>query len=83
MTIPVASTSGAVLVVPVAALFSDATGTPRVEVMDSSGTTRFQPVVTGLSTGGEVEVRPVDDNGTALPASATSLQQDSLAVVGR
>ncbi len=83
VTIPVASTSGAVLVVPVAALFSDATGTPRVEVMDSSGTTRFQPVVTGLSTGGEVEVRPVDDRGNTLPPAATSLQADALVVVGR
>ena len=83
VTIPVASTSGAVLVVPVAALFSDADGTPRVEVMGDSGTTRFQPVRTGLSTGGEVEVTPVDDQGGVVTAGSTSLQKDSLVVVGR
>lgn len=83
VTIPVASTSGAVLVVPVAGLFSDADGTPRVEVLAGDGTTRFQPVKIGLSTGGEVEVSPLDAGGAALQPSAASLTAGSLVVVGR
>ncbi len=81
--IPVASTSGAVLVVPVAGLFSDADGTPRVEVLGTDGTTRFQPVKIGLSTGGEVEVSPVDDNGRVMPSGGATLAAGSLVVVGR
>lgn len=83
VTIPVASTAGAVLVVPVAALFSDANGTPRVEVLTADGSTRFQPVALGLSTGGEVELRPIDDNAANLPPSASTLAEGSLVVVGR
>lgn len=83
VTIPVASTSGAVLVVPVAGLFSDADGTPRVEVLAADGSTRFQPVKIGLSTGGEVEVSPLDDTGAALQPSDASLAAGSLVVVGR
>ena len=83
VTIPVASTSGEVLVVPVAALFSDANGTPRVEILEVDGSTRFQPVVLGLSTGGEVEIGPIDDQGTALQPGSTTIDEGSLVVVGR
>lgn len=83
VTIPVASTSGAVLVVPVAGLFSDAGGTPRVEVLQDDGSTRFQPVRLGLSTKGEVEVSPIDDQGNALQPGSATLGEGSLVVVGR
>lgn len=83
VTIPVASTAGEVLVVPVAALFSDATGTPRVEILNADGTTRFQPVKLGLSTGGEVEVSPIDDRGASVQPSESTLTKGSLVVVGR
>lgn len=83
VTIPVASTSGAVLVVPVAGLFSDAAGTPRVEIVGSDGVTRFQPVKLGLSTGGEVEVQPVDEQGRLQPPGWATLDEGSLVVVGR
>ena len=87
VTIPVQATSGEVLVVPVVALISDADGTPRVEVMDRDGgpdgTTRFQSVAVGLTTGGDAEVRPVDDAGGPVPPNAKTLQEGSLVVIGR
>ncbi len=83
VTIPVASTTGEVLVAPVAALFSDDQGTPRVEVMQPDGKTRFQPVTLGLSTGGEVEVKPIGSDGKDLQVGSDSLDKGSLVVVGR
>lgn len=60
--IPIESTSGAVLVVPAAALSAVANGDTRVEVEDPDhpGETRFVTVVTGLAADGVVEVHPVD-----------------------
>ena len=50
VTVGVGSSDGAVLTVPVAALFSDAAGNPRVEVQPADGgSTRFQPVRIGLT----------------------------------
>jgi hypothetical protein len=61
VTIPVASTAGEVLVVPVAALSATGDGDARVEVEDAPDEpTRFVDVVAGLSADGYVEVRPVE-----------------------
>jgi len=63
LTVPVTSTDGEVLVVPAAALTSDASGTPRVEV-EHKGTTRPVEVRTGLSAHGFVEIQgPPTDIG--------------------
>lgn len=58
--IPLASSGGEVLVVPVAALSSGPDGAPRVEIAQSDGTTLNVPVRTGLTAGGEVAVVPVE-----------------------
>ena len=60
IVIPVGGTAGPVLVVPNAALSATADGSTRVEVEQSDGTTRFVSVEAGLSTGGRVEVTPID-----------------------
>ncbi|AZI59062.1 hypothetical protein EH165_13850 [Nakamurella antarctica] len=83
ITIPVASTAGEVLTVPVAALFSDDKGVPRVEVLLGDGSTRFQKISVGLSTGGDVEVSPISDSGQPVAADKSSLDKGSLVVVGR
>lgn len=83
VVVPVGATSGKVLVVPVAALFSDSAGNPRVEVRDADGTTRFQPVQVGLTADGLAEIKPVDDKGAVLVESETTLTENSAVVVGR
>ena len=60
VVIPVGGTDGTVLVVPTAALSAAADGSVRVEVERSGSTTDFVTVEPGLSTGGRVEVVPVD-----------------------
>lgn len=60
IVIPVGGTEGAVLVVPAAALSATINGDTRVEVEEADGTTRFVRVEPGLSTGGLVEVTPVN-----------------------
>jgi peptidoglycan hydrolase-like protein with peptidoglycan-binding domain len=60
ITIPVRSTSGDVLAVPVAALSATADGEVRVEVLLVDGNTEFVEVRRGLSTGGMVEVEAID-----------------------
>lgn len=70
--IPVESTDGEVLVVPVAALVTASDGSVRVEVAASEGDTRLVTVTTGLSAGGLVEVTP--QNG--------DLTKDDRVVVG-
>lgn len=65
ITIPVESTDGEVLAVPLAALSAAADGTSRVEVAEEGGgpdDTRFVTVTAGLSAEGLVEVSPVDGN---------------------
>ena len=64
LTIPVESTSGAVTVVPVSALFLAPDGTSRVQV-ENNGNLEFIVVKPGLSADGFVEVTPVD--GTLSP----------------
>jgi hypothetical protein len=59
LTIPVESTGGAVVVVPVSALFLAADGTSRVQV-ENDGSLEFIQVEPGLSADGFVEVTPVD-----------------------
>lgn len=60
--IPVSSTGGAVLAVPLAALSSSADGTARVEVDIGDGTTRFVEVQVGLAAGGFAEITPRSDD---------------------
>jgi peptidoglycan hydrolase-like protein with peptidoglycan-binding domain len=60
VTIPVKSTAGEVLVVPVAAVSSGADGSARVDVVDADGQHREVQVETGLSAGGLVEVTPLN-----------------------
>jgi multidrug efflux pump subunit AcrA (membrane-fusion protein) len=64
LTVPVESTGGAVMAVPVSALSLAADGTSRVQV-DNSGTLEFITVEPGLSADGFVEVSPID--GTLTP----------------
>ncbi|HYZ33835.1 MAG TPA: peptidoglycan-binding protein [Crenalkalicoccus sp.] len=59
VTIPIESTSGTVLAVPVSALSLAADGSSRVQV-ESNGTLEYVTVTPGLSAGGYVEVTPVD-----------------------
>jgi multidrug efflux pump subunit AcrA (membrane-fusion protein) len=61
LTIPVESTGGAVMVVPISALFLAADGTSRVQV-ENNGNLKFVEVEPGLSADGFVEVTPVDGN---------------------
>ncbi|MEM9464510.1 MAG: peptidoglycan-binding domain-containing protein [Actinomycetota bacterium] len=62
ITIPITSTGGEVLTVPLAALAAGGDGSVRVEVEDpgNPGDTRTVIVTTGLETTGFVEVTPVD-----------------------
>lgn len=60
LTIPVESTDGDVLAVPVAALSATPDGGTRVEVEESGGATRYAAVEPGLTAGGMAEIRPVD-----------------------
>ncbi|GIG36639.1 hypothetical protein [Cellulomonas pakistanensis] len=62
--IPVSSTSGSVLAVPLAALTAGPGGESRVEVMGEDGATALVEVETGLAAGGYVEVAAAD--GAAL-----------------
>jgi peptidoglycan hydrolase-like protein with peptidoglycan-binding domain len=64
LTVPVKSTGGAVIAVPVSALSLAADGTSRVQV-DNNGSLEFVVVEPGLSADGFVEVKPV--NGTLTP----------------
>ena len=58
--IPVSSTGGAVLTVPLAALTAGPGGESRIEVQNANGTTSLVEVNTGLAAGGHVEVTGVD-----------------------
>jgi hypothetical protein len=60
VTIPVSSTGGAVLAVPLAALTAGPGGESRLEVMGDDGTTTLVEVETGLAADGYVEVTGVD-----------------------
>jgi HlyD family secretion protein len=58
VTITVGDTGGAVLTVPISAVFTRADGQAHLTVDDGKGGTRQVPVTTGLSTDGYVEVTP-------------------------
>ncbi len=58
VTIPISSTGGEVLAVPLAAVSAGADGGSRVEVQDGDGSTRLVDVTTGLSADGFVEITP-------------------------
>ncbi len=60
LTIPIESTDGAVLAVPLAALSAGADGTARVQVEREPGLTELVTVLVGLSADGFVEVQPID-----------------------
>ncbi len=60
VTIPVSSSGGAVLAVPLAALTSGAGGESRVELRRPDGTSAVVDVETGLAADGYVEVRSSD-----------------------
>ena len=61
ITIPVGSTDGKVMAVPLAALSQGPGGESRVEVLDDGTTTpRLVAVETGLAAKGYAEIRPVD-----------------------
>jgi hypothetical protein len=60
VTIPVQSTGGDVMTVPLAALAAAADGSAKVQVEDGDGTTRFVVVDTGLAAGGYVEITSAD-----------------------
>jgi len=63
LTIPIQSTGGEVLAVPISALYLAADGTSRVQV-DNNGTLTFVQVEPGLAADGYVEVTPVGDTLT-------------------
>lgn len=60
ITIPVTSTGGEVLTVPLAALAAGGDGSVRIEIEDDSGDVRTVTVTTGLETTGFVEITPVE-----------------------
>lgn len=60
LTIPVESTAGAVLAVPVTAVSLGADGGSRVQVL-RNGTLDYIAVTPGLSAGGFVEIRPLSE----------------------
>lgn len=70
VNIPVSSTGGAVLAVPLAALTAGPGGESRVEVLADDATTTLVEVETGLAAGGYVEV------------TAATLAEGDLVVVG-
>jgi len=63
LTIPIESTGGKVIAVPVSALSLVADGTSRVQVADN-GTLKFMTVKPGLSANGYVAVTPVNETLT-------------------
>lgn len=60
VTVPVSSTGGDVLAVPLAALTAGPGGQSRVEVLDDDGTTHLVTVSTGLAASGYAEVAALD-----------------------
>lgn len=73
VTLPVASTGGAVLAVPLAALTAGPGGESRVEVLGEDDTTSLVEVTTGLAAGGYVEV---------TGAGGATLAEGDLVVIG-
>lgn len=72
VSVPVSSTGGDVLSVPLAALTAGPGGESRVEVMGEDGTSELVQVSTGLAAGGYVEIT----------GSERALQAGDLVVIG-
>ncbi len=83
VTIAVGSSDGKVLSVPSSALFSTADGAVQVEVLTSDGSTRMQPVRTGLTADGQTEVHPVGADGKDVEEGPDTLDDGTQVVVGR
>jgi multidrug efflux pump subunit AcrA (membrane-fusion protein) len=60
LTMPIKSTQGAVITVPVSALALAADGTSRVQVQNSKGALEYVTVEPGLAADGFVEVKPIE-----------------------
>lgn len=78
--IPVSSTEGEVMAVPIAALSAGPGGESRVEVLDEGAReTRLVTVETGLAASGFVEIRPVDGDLKVgdLVVVGTAARQDT------
>ena len=73
MVIPISSTGGEVLAVPLAALSAGADGATRVEVERATGETELVTVTVGLSASGFAQVEP----------TTSSLEVGDRVVVGR
>ncbi len=85
ITIPVESTGGDVLAVPLAALSATADGSSRIEVEHDDGSTAFIEVEIGLDAGGYAEIVPVDGEvregdrvvvGTEQVSTSTATTED-------
>lgn len=74
VTIPIHTTGGEVLAVPLAALTAGPGGQSRVEVQRADGSTDLVEVEVGLAAAGYAEVRPVETG---------ALDEGDLVVVGR
>ncbi len=79
LTIPIESTKGAVVAVPVSALSLTTDGSSRVQVKASSGL-EYITVRPGMSAGGYVEVTPV--NGSLSPGQLVVVGYDNTASRG-
>ncbi len=76
VTLPISSTGGEVLAVPLAAVSAGSDGSSRVEVELDDGSTELVTVSTGLSAEGFVEVRPV--GGELRPGDRVVVGRDLL-----
>jgi hypothetical protein len=76
LTIPIESTKGAVMAVPVSALSLSTDGTSRVQ-LENNGTLEYVPVKPGLSAGGFVEVST--DSTALAPGKLVVVGYDNLA----
>ena len=74
LTFTAAATAGNVLVVPVAAVSADATGSARVQMLDGNGVLTDISVVAGLSADGFIQI---------TPSTPSSLRAGDAVVVGR
>ena len=76
ITVPVKSTDGEVLAVPLAALSATADGGAQIEIEDRPGSTRFIAVTKGLAAQGYVEIRNA-------PGSKGTIREGDQVVVGQ
>ncbi|MFC8192675.1 hypothetical protein ACFUMH_13550 [Cellulomonas sp. NPDC057328] len=78
--VPVSSTEGEVLAVPLAALTAGPGGESRLEVADGEGASRLVEVTTGLAAGGYVEItgskEPVEEGDLVVVGAAGAETSD-------